>query len=202
MKTAIFKSLVWCCIGIIAFSTPVLAAEFSAEMTSDQMGEGVKSKIYIKGDKVRMEGTSPEGETYITIMDIKAGSVITLMPQEKIYMEMSGMMAQSQMSQFEIEEEIAKVADKRLVGVEHVNGYLCDKYEIVYHDKSLGVLTQWVSQKLNYPLKMIYSSSYGTSSTEYKNIREGGVTNSLFEIPAGYSKMEMPGMGMMGGSAY
>ena len=202
MKAVIFKSLVWCCVSMVVFSTLAWAAEFSAEMTSDQMGEGIRSKIYVKGNKVRLEGINPEGEAYITIMDIKAGMVVALMPQEKVYMEMSGMMAQSQMSQFEIEEEIAKIADKRLVGVENVNGYLCDKYEIVYHDKSLGKMTQWISQKLNYPLKMIYNSSYGTTSTEYKNIREGGISDSLFEIPAGYTKMEMPGMGMMGGSAY
>jgi hypothetical protein len=30
--------------------------------------------------------------------------------------------------------------------------------------------------------------------TEYTNIKEGGVNDSVFEVPRGYRKMSMPGM--------
>ena len=35
-------------------------------------------------------------------------------------------------------------------------------------------------------------------TTEYKNINEEGVSDSLFKIPAGYTKMNMPSMGGKG----
>jgi hypothetical protein len=34
--------------------------------------------------------------------------------------------------------------------------------------------------------------------TEYQNIKEGGVSDSLFKIPAGYTKMVIPGIGGQG----
>jgi hypothetical protein len=45
---------------------------------------------------------------------------------------------------------------------------------------------------------MVHQSSEGESSFEYRNIKEGGVADSLFQVPAGYTKMEMPGMPGMG----
>lgn len=193
MRKSVLKSLVGCFIAIITFSILAIAAEFSADMISNQMGGNIKSKIYVKGDKVRMDGTDPQGESSITIIDIKKGTMYALMPQEKMYIEMSGMEVKPKISQFNFEEEIAKIADKRHVGTESVNGYLCDKYEFIYHDKVQGTMTQWYSKKLNYPIKMVYRSSYGEMATEYKNIKEGRVSDLLFEIPPGYQKMAMPG---------
>jgi hypothetical protein len=34
----------------------------------------------------------------------------------------------------------------------------------------------------------------GVSTHEYKNIRKGGVSDALFEVPAGFQKMSVPGM--------
>jgi outer membrane lipoprotein-sorting protein len=66
---------------------------------------------------------------------------------------------------------------------------------ITYKNKSMSKMTQWISENLNYPIKMVYHSSYGDMHTEYKNINEGRVKDSVFEIPKGYKKMTMPGMG-------
>ena len=181
-------------LGILVFSDAALAAEFSADMISSQFGQQTKGKIFIKGDKMRFEATPSGGQTAVTIMDLRSGRVISLMPQEKMYIEMSGTAAQTQLDQFDVDKEIAKLADKKFLGTEKVNGYACDKYEFVYHDASMGTLVQWYSKKLGYPIKTIYRSSHGVVTTEYKNIREGGVSDSLFQVPPGYQKMNMPAM--------
>jgi len=180
-----------------ALAGACLAAEFSADMTSSQVG-GSMGKFYIKADKVRMEMSGPQGESAISIVDTKQRTVYMLMPKQKMYMDLSGVAAQSQPGQFESNDELDKIADRKLAGTETVNGYSCDKYEIIYRDKSRGTATQWIAKKLNFPIKMAYDGPYGAGVIEYKNIREGGVNDGLFEIPAGYQKMSMPKMGSMG----
>ncbi|MBW1694323.1 MAG: DUF4412 domain-containing protein [Deltaproteobacteria bacterium] len=64
----------------------------------------------------------------------------------------------------------------------------------------MGKMTQWISRKLNFPIKIIYHSPQGVMSTEYNNIQSSNVKESLFEVPQGFQKMSMPAMGSgMGG---
>jgi hypothetical protein len=81
------------------------------------------------------------------------------------------------------------MAEKIYLGDEMVNGYLCEKYEYDYHDPNAGSLYMWHAKKLDYPIKVDYSVSSFPMYIEYKNIKEGGVSDSLFEIPSGYTKM-------------
>ena len=174
---------------MLAVSGLAMAAEFSADLIQKKDDEIMKGKFYVKGNKMRMEF----GEEAITIMDTDSGKTCILQPEEKMYMEMPGMEATATSAQSD--EELAKIATKKHVGTEKINGYQCDKYLITYHDKSMGKMTQWYAKKLNYPIKMVYDSPEGEMVTEYKNIKEGGVNDSMFEIPRGYTKMAIPGMG-------
>jgi len=149
-------------------------------------------KIYVKGDKMRMDGTK-EGEKTSTITRIDKKMIWILNHGDKMYMEMPAMVDTLQASKIDV--DLTKIADKKKVGTEKVNGYKCNKYLITYKDKSMGTMTQWISKKLDYPIKIVYHSSYGDMYTEYKNIKEGRVKDSVFEIPKGYKKMTMPGMG-------
>ncbi len=165
------------------------AAEFSADMVHKFGAMTKEGKIYVKGKNMRMEGAMGQG---ITIVNGETGTVWVLQPEQKVYMEMKKGAQPAQ--QAESDEELAKIADKKFLGTETVNGYQCEKYLYTYHDKTLGTMTQWHSKKLGYPVKMIHSSSQGETTFEYRNIKEGGVADSLFQVPAGYTKMEMPGM--------
>ena len=48
----------------------------------------------------------------------------------------------------------------------------------------------WIDQKLHFPIKSVSEDS----TWELTNIKEGEPDASLFEIPAGYHKMDMGGM--------
>ncbi len=192
MKRTLFGwmigTLVLC--ALVVFSSVALSAEFSADLIQKTAGMTTKGKVYIKGNKMRMEMDTPAGKS-INLMDIGTGLMQMLQPEQKMYFEMETPEA----GVVKTDEALDKIADKKHVGTEKVNGYKCDKYEIIYHDRSLGKMSQWFSKKLNYPIKIIYNGPQGEMVVEYKNIKQGKVDSSLFEIPPGYEKMKIPGMG-------
>lgn len=194
MRRFVYNSLagLMALVCVLAFSGMTFAAEFTADLIQKRQGIEMKGKIYVKGEKMRMDMTM-EGEKTSTITRIDKKIVWIIKHEDKMYMEMPSMVGTLQAGK--VDEDLKKIADKKKVGTEKVNGYKCDKYLIIYKDKSMGKMTQWISKKLNYPIKMVYHSSYGDMYTEYKNIKEGKVKDSVFEIPKGYEKMSMPGIG-------
>ena len=194
MRRFVYNSLagLMALVCVLAFSGMTFAAEFTADLIQKRQGIEMKGKIYVKGEKMRMDMTM-EGEKTSTITRIDKKIVWIIKHEDKMYMEMPSMVGTLHAGK--VDEDLKKIADKKKVGTEKVNSYKCDKYLITYKDKSMGKMTQWISKKLNYPIKMVYHSSYGDMYTEYKNIKEGKVKDSVFEIPKGYEKMSMPGIG-------
>ena len=178
-------------ISLIVFSSMALAAEFSADLIIDNPEGKFAGKVYIKGDKIRQE-ILKEDMKQVTILRLDKGVTWNLMPDAKMYMEIPGIGKEA--TDPEIEEKIKDMAEKKSLGKEKVKGYVCEKYQYIYHDESLGILTQWFSKKLNYPIKTEYKAAAYHMLTEYKNIKEERIPNSLFEIPSDYQKMQLPMM--------
>jgi outer membrane lipoprotein-sorting protein len=176
---------------IFVLSNASIAAEFTADLLLKQAGETITGKVYVKGDKIRQEYLQG-GEKQVMIFRHDKGITWVLIPAEKIYMEMSSQEGVAYDPQFD--QNIEDKAEIKLLGKETVNGYMCDKYQYSYHDTSMGTLTQWLSEKLNYPIKTEYKSPSGYMLTEYKNIQEGNVQGSLFEVPGDYALLSLPGM--------
>jgi uncharacterized cupredoxin-like copper-binding protein len=180
---------IWWPLLAITLALPgwTLAAEFSAQMItrSTDLGE-TQGKIYVKGDKFRQEFGAGE-EAHISILRPDKQLVWMIMPTQKIYMEMA-LTAQATDKMMRLPQDKAQM---KLLGPETVNGYAADKYETVAKDNGKSShYYVWVAKKLGLPIKM--TSPDGSFSMEYQNIKEGGVPDSLFEIPAGYQKMTMP----------
>jgi hypothetical protein len=168
----------------LAFFGNALAAEFSAYMNNKAQGQPVQSKIYMKNDKVRIE---TKGEEAYSIVRIDKNVVWMVFPKGKTYMEM--VPHERQVPGEKLKGEVSR----KYVGSETVNGYPTKKYEVTVKDGEMSDKAhQWVSTDLNYPIKI--SAIDGSWSTEYKNIKMGSQPDSLFELPAGYEKMAMPGL--------
>lgn len=177
---------------VLALSGPALAAEFSADVVTRAGGMTMTGKIYVKGSKIRNEmNMGPQSSA--SIVDMDSQTVITIIPMQRMYMEMTAQPDVTKMHQ--PLESLTGTGSSRLLGTETVNGYRCDKYIVTPQDRSQGSATYWISKKLGYPIKIVGQGPQGDFSTEYKNIREGGVSDSLFRPPPGYTKMEIPGMG-------
>ncbi|HQO37571.1 MAG TPA: DUF4412 domain-containing protein [Candidatus Omnitrophota bacterium] len=176
-----------CAAVFLGQAAAVRAAEFSADMVNTAGGRTFQGKIYMGGNKVRME--TAEGVT-ITRMDKKV--VWILMPQDKMYMEQAFDRSKAPQTSEKVEGEV----ERKKIGTESINGRQTDKYEIVYMaDNKKETMFQWILPEIKMPVKMMVPGKNGWSM-EYKNLKTGKQPDPLFEVPAGYEKfsMQMPSM--------
>jgi len=181
-------------ITVLVLSVSGNAADITADMIHKSSMGSFKGKMFLKGNNLRQE-MNIGGEKQITIFRKDKGVVWILMPGQMMYMEMS---AGSQKNMAPVDpNELEKMGKKKFLGKEKVNGYMCSKYHLTFHDPSIGASTYWISEKLNFPVKMEMDGPSGHMVMEYRNIQEKTVPDSFFNIPSGYQKMSMPMMPSM-----
>ena len=185
---------------VAAAQMPAHFSPFSADMeaTSTRAGGAtheMTGKIYITSQHMRMElKDAPGGAVYIT--DFATRTSDALMPAQHMYMEYKYDEATAR--RYGVAPSIKPFADPnnpcanqegwtcKNLGMEQVNGRSTDHWQIT--DKNGKVTNAWVDQKLHFPIKSV--SQDGTT-WQLTNIKEGEPSASLFEIPAGYQKMDM-----------
>jgi hypothetical protein len=191
---------------MLAAGFALAQAEFSAEIVDLQKpGTPTQAKIYFAQDKMRVESqnSGPRGGGAVVVNYATQTSMV-LMAQQHMYMEMP-MQAQSQRMAYtsaffragDVENACGdwqkmghNGATCRKVGSETVNGRNTVKYETT--SASGEVSHFWLDPKIRFPVKWEGKNSSG----ELRNVQEGTQPASLFEVPAGFTKMNIPG-GMM-----
>jgi len=164
----------------------VQAAEFSAVIVTASHGQERQGKIYVKGDKIRRDFATPNGNM-VSIVRGDKKVMWMLMAGQQAYMERP-------FDKETMGRDLQPPKDEagmKKVGTETVNGYTTDKYE-TWVKMNGGQLrgNMWVAQKLGMPIKIV--SQDQSFSQEYREINEGGVDDAVFEIPPGYQKMSLP----------
>ena len=165
---------------------------FTADMTmSGKMGSQ-QGKIYAGENAFRTEVTMPGGMSTATIVRYDKKVVWMLMPGNR-YMEMplgerAGMTGA-------LRDKTAKV-DKQDLGPEKVGAYDCEKYRVHTVTSNYdGTGLVWIGKGGDSDRFLIKTEDEKTGATmEYSNIKVGQPDASVFEIPAGYQKMQMPNM--------
>jgi hypothetical protein len=190
---------------LVAASFALAQTEFSADIVDLQKpGTPTTAKIFFAKDKLRIEsqnsGAHPGGAF---IVNFATQTSTVLMSQQHMYMDMP--QGQNQRQGYyaffragDVEnacgdwEKMAynKGGSCHKVGNETVSGRSTVKYEATSAKGEVGNF--WVDPKLRFPIKWQGKNSGG----ELRNVQEGAQPASLFEVPAGFTKMEMPG-GMM-----
>jgi len=199
------------CLAVVAiissFALPVIlhgpafAAEFSATLVRSGGGEEAgTSTVYLKGDLRREEVKEDDGEGVMIYRPDK-GVVWTLMPDEKMYMEVPLQPGMS--GAYDDMKSLDAAATPKVLGKETLNGFECEKRRYIQSNLARGSITVWYSPKLGYPVKIhIKTDDKDTEMVmEYKDIKTGKIPASKFDVPADYQKMSIPGMapGMPGG---
>ncbi|KPJ72094.1 hypothetical protein AMJ52_07455 [candidate division TA06 bacterium DG_78] len=174
---------------ILVCSIPLFAGEFSADMVvqaGGQKGETTTSKIFAKGTKYRME-QEEDGQEIIILVDMDEMVTRVLMPSEKMYMEIASDDIQSLANDpFQSAKKTESLGESKFIGTETISGYKCDKYVITR--EGTEVITQWVSKKLDFALKIV--THEGEKMTMVlENISEDKLDDALFEVPEGYTPM-------------
>lgn len=177
--------------------------EYSADSETETSEVSMKGHVNVTPTRERREMVTDGGDKMIMIMRPDKKLTWTLMPSEKMYMEMSIAEAASKdktdPSQYQIEQTV--------VGPETVNGVATTKSKIIMTgpkgDKMGGFM--WMT-KDNIMVKMdaiaIDKNQKMRFKTELTNLKISKQDAALFEIPEGYSKMSMgmPSLGaLMGG---
>ncbi|MCB2185222.1 MAG: DUF4412 domain-containing protein [Deltaproteobacteria bacterium] len=192
-------------LALAALAPAAQAADFSADtVMSGQMQN--TGKIYVKGDHLRMD-MNMRGVKSMQFIDLKTNTTLVCTETAKVCMSMQRPLPKGQERPA---PDLSNVPKKKL-GTEKVSGYECDKYELeTPKDKKVRTIV-WVSQKLGYPIKSVHMMQGKEISYELVNIKEGGVSDDVFQPPADFKVMPMPtkplggmggagGMGGMGGS--
>lgn len=202
MFRSITRSL---CFVILLFVAGSLLAqtEFSADMVNTgKAGTPTQAKLYVAKDKMRIEpqdrGAAAMG---VVIVNLSTQTSTVLMMQQHMYMEMPAQAAESRrmFSFFEsgdvenaCPDWLSLKANKggtcQKVGSETVNGRSAVKYIGTNSNGDSGSV--WIDSKLRFPVKWEGKNGSG----EMRNIQEGSQPASLFEVPAGYTKMDLGGM--------
>jgi hypothetical protein len=167
------------------------AVDFKADIVQRVAGELKPGQIYVKDTKYRIE-QKEDGEQVVVIADRQSGVTQVLSPSRKEYVQKPPNDPETLMNdpfqsvKFMVSPAFGAVS--KHIGTETVNGYLCDKY--VISKEGTELITQWVSQKLKFPVKVSRPAGQDTS-VELNNIKEGPLSVSLFQIPAGYKRTTM-----------
>lgn len=173
---------------VVMFSGLASAIEFSADTVMTHKKGVTTAKIYFKTAKFRTEMKMPEEVIVITRIDKKV--IWNIMPKDKMYMEMA--LTANMQSKPRVEEKFEGEIDRKLVGNETVDGHPAKKYLITYKwDNKQNQVYQWWATDINFPVKT--SAVDGSWMQEFKNIKMGSQPDSLFEVPSGYQKMQIPG---------
>ncbi len=170
----------------VAVAAPPSPPHFSADVTVTGHGEPMTGKMWIDGDKHRMEMTA-HGHHVINILRMDRQVAYNVMPDQGFYMEVPLASApQPSAGAWSSDSQLT------LLGTETVNGQVCDKYSITHNGQPSGFL--WKVKGGLIPVR--YVSADGQSQVDYTNVKMGPQDPSLFEPPAGMRKMDIPG-GMM-----
>ena len=177
-----FKKVLLSCtvLTFLLYGNFVFAAEFSSDVVNRVNGkETDKGVIYVKNNLRRVESGTGDA-SIVTIIDVNKKMGWVLIPGEKVYTKLD--------IGFLLNKDADK-ADKKVVGRESLDNYECTKIEYTYKNIAYGVLTQWYSDKLEFPIKIVHNmDGKEISKTEYKNIKMRKINDSLFSIPRGYKK--------------
>lgn len=173
--------------------------QFSADMYDSKNGgpPTLEGKFYMTANKVRIDTAQTQSHG-IVILDMATQKNILLMPERKMYMEMPQSPAfQRQAYNFFRPSDVnnacvdweqlpaARGANCRKLGSEVVNGRNTVKYEGSKNGETSYI---WLDPSLRFPVKWQGKTAWG----ELQNINVSPQPTSLFEVPAGYQKMQMP----------
>ena len=163
--------------------------EYSADETIIVEGMTMISKVCYAPGKIRKE-QNIHGRQQISIIRMDKKLMWTLMPNERMYMEivMDGSMG---MQENAGDNFTKNTVVHSVLGDEVVNGVKTTKSEIGIDNPQGGKLRGLMWQSKDGIIMKIETDQM---TLELKNLKKKAQDSALFEIPSGYKKMDMQNM--------
>jgi len=173
-------------------------AEYSADSMVQNEEGTMKQRVYVTPTKERKEMLTGAGEGAVQIFRYDTKVMWQVMPSEKMYMEHAiggGQGRGNDPSQWTYE-------DTRM-GDETLNGMNVTKYKTIATStdgKKYGGFSWRTSEGISIKQDLLYKEGKETKRmmTELTNVQIGRQDPRLFEIPEGFTKLDMGGMMGMG----
>lgn len=215
-------------LAVLICSTTVFAADFEGEvhtrMTAAGQPQPFDMVMFVKGENVRQEGQTHDGRKFVSIFDARRKVLIMPNPENKTYVEwaIDKEAAANTAEQKHVFERTGKTDTVAGYGCEIIlikekeTGKL--QSEVCVH-KGLGGFTwrgldrsstggqtikSWMKDLMKdggFILRMVTRKADGSEGTrmEVTRVDKKRLDDSLFAVPAGYTKIDMGAT--MGGSA-
>lgn len=172
-------------------------AEYSAQEVMETERFTMTASINVAPGKERKE-TDSKGTGQIQIIRQDKGVTWTLMPAQKMYMEMS--LSHGSDSAGKGADLSGYKMETTEVGEEVIDGYKTKKSKLVMTDpkgNKFGGFIWTTSEGIQIKMDTIAmaNGSKMRFKKELKDLKIGKQDPALFEIPAGYTQMSMPGLG-------
>ena len=179
-------------ISILSFLSTQVFSQFEATMQFTLSGVEKDFKVFSDNNRYRYE-FNEDGQEGIIIVLNESKEVFILMPQQKMAMKTN---TTSQMSMGNdpvklYEYQLGQGGTEKEIGHETINGYDCIKKEL-YGESNQLLYTMWYSDKYAFPIKIVsHIDVAGSTNMELKDITSWTPDEASFEIPEGYTIMEM-----------
>lgn len=172
---------------------------FSADMQitttrTDRGPQDMAGKIFVGSGHLRMNLDTAGHQTAI-ITNFATRTTDILMMRQQMYMEHQAGdtprggpgTSTEDMKPYDPEHPCASQPDVtcKKIGVEVVSGRTCEHWEMT--DKKGRVVNLWIDEKLHFAIKVVSDDS----TMLLTNITEGQPDASLFQVPAGFRKMDI-----------
>ena len=190
----------WMCIfSILSLSgmSSAVLGQFTGTMVFTNMGKERHFKVYQADEGYRYD-FDEDGQQGAVIVKVGSAEVIMLMPRQKMAMKSPAgspmSMGNDPLKSFEYYQEGGIMKEE---GKETVNGIACTKSSLWNKDNpEQKMFTVWFSDKYKFPMKMVnHIDGQEDSGMEMRDVEPWSPDPGMFEIPAGFQVMEMPGMG-------
>ncbi len=164
--------------------------QFTADLIESAGETASVGKIYVKDHMYRIEQTV-SGRKICVIVNRLENTTRIIVPEKKEYMKLGSNDPVSMMNDpFQMVTYLSETGKRRKTGTEKIYGYECDRYAISKDDSAN--ITQWTSAELDFPVRIrMYEPE--DRLVELKNIKMVYLSDTLFEVPAEFSRVYKPG---------
>jgi len=194
-KIVSWSAVVIALVALQLSASTSLAAQFTADLVVTGPGDNYVYKFHVKDNLYRLQKIKGPMNVppYPTIVNKDTGITWGLNDQMHQYMEMKDLEKTGMMNPLVGWTMTLKFMIEKPGPIETVNGYDCETHLYTEAGKSEITAKVWISKKLGH---LIREERFGTNQNpvmELRDIQEGPVDSALFEIPEGYTQMDMGG---------
>ncbi len=174
---------------VAKLSSMSLPEEMSYEMTFSSQGYNATTRIWMKGEKSRMEGSNDMEGSYISIED---GEYTYMLDPEdmtgiKMYFDDEDDFFEDDFDDDYMDGDY-DWGNMEFLGTETINGI---RTYVFKDDDDYEKVKVWIHADNGFPVRIEGEEDGETYVMEITNFKIGGVSDSMFQVPAGYEIMEM-----------